>query len=1072
MSVDPGRREWAAKTAPARVAHAIPRPGLCTRIARSQVVWVSAPAGSGKSTLLAMYAQRHEGPVLWYRIDEADLDVVRTVGVLASALESLLDVSPGTLPRMPRNAALDPRDLAHQFVEDTLALVDRPILFVFDDAHRAVAGDATIRFLAGLCSRSRAPLRIVLASRQRPPPSMARIFVHGQADELRTRDLALSAEEVGAMASMLGFVDLPAARAAHIARTTHGWAAGVRLMISGGHADSVDADTAAINHADDALSDYFAEEVCEQLPQATRQTLEQAALLPVLPAQLAVAVTGDSDAVRVLDELAQQQLFVSRVGDREDRTYEIHALFRGYLHACLRERLPDREMRALRHRAALACERAGLLGEAVAMHAACEDSDSLMRIILREAPRLAETGQLVTLETWLDHLDPVSVDSDPALLLWRATCSVAKEPDVAARDFARAYNGLKAAQDWPRAALAWAGTVEAVYFVFADLTQLDAWLLEYENVLAPTLEDDGSWSARRAFVWLFVAYSCRCPGHDRLRVLLPLARQRLSHEPDAESAAMLGIYIVTLAQSIGDLGAAIVALQEVDLICARAHSPLVRVEHSLIRVTLALSLGDHATAESALGEGLAAVGSTGLRVWEPFFLGNAAHLALARNDIDAAKQWLQRMRESLGPDVGFELARYHHVAAWLAAERSDPTSAHAHLREAAHYQIDAATYFGGLYAVCEVATRIRLRDEPARVDAAFTNLDLCASRIGSPMLAWISGLLRGHWLIERGDEVHGQDALSKALAIGRRHDYLHFAFFPHSIMSRAAYTALERGLETDYVRRLVRSSALLHPVDKPRLDDWPWYVRVFTLGRFAIVRNGERIEFKRKAQRVPSRLLQAIIAFGGRQVPESRVVDALWPESEGDAGINALTTAIHRLRQLIGEDAVTRQDGKLTLNAALVGVDAWELEQLMAAARQEPASAASVGSFVEKVRRLYQRPFLDSEPDAIWAADYRERLHAASIRALTARLAVAIEQGDWAGAAALGTLGLHVDDCVETFHQALIRAHLARHDPSAAVLAYQCCQRVLAAKLRMSPCAETVTLYAAARGAVASPESA
>ena len=46
--------------------------------------------------------------------------------------------------------------------------------------------------------------------------------------------------------------------------------------------------------------------------------------------------------------------------------------------------------------------------------------------------------------------------------------------------------------------------------------------------------------------------------------------------------------------------------------------------------------------------------------------------------------------------------------------------------------------------------------------------------------------------------------------------------------------------------------------------------------------------------------MQALIAFGGTEVSAGVLIDALWPDSEGDAAYHALECALYRLRQLFG----------------------------------------------------------------------------------------------------------------------------------------------------------------------------
>ena len=74
--------------------------------------------------------------------------------------------------------------------------------------------------------------------------------------------------------------------------------------------------------------------------------------------------------------------------------------------------------------------------------------------------------------------------------------------------------------------------------------------------------------------------------------------------------------------------------------------------------------------------------------------------------------------------------------------------------------------------------------------------------------------------------------------------------------------------------------------------------------------------------RKPQELLQALIAFGGTEVSAGLLIDALWPDSEGDAAYHALESGLYRLRQLLGaRDAVRMEGGKVSLNRDQLWVD-------------------------------------------------------------------------------------------------------------------------------------------------------
>ena len=77
-------------------------------------------------------------------------------------------------------------------------------------------------------------------------------------------------------------------------------------------------------------------------------------------------------------------------------------------------------------------------------------------------------------------------------------------------------------------------------------------------------------------------------------------------------------------------------------------------------------------------------------------------------------------------------------------------------------------------------------------------------------------------------------------------------------------------------------------------------------------------------------VLKSLLALGGRDVPEARLADKLWPGSEADAAHEALAVNLHRLRKLLGsQDAVDLRDGRISLNPEMCWVDAWTFESLV-----------------------------------------------------------------------------------------------------------------------------------------------
>jgi two-component SAPR family response regulator len=264
-----------------------------------------------------------------------------------------------------------------------------------------------------------------------------------------------------------------------------------------------------------------------------------------------------------------------------------------------------------------------------------------------------------------------------------------------------------------------------------------------------------------------------------------------------------------------------------------------------------------------------------------------------------------------------------------------------------------------------------------------------------------------------------------AFVVGREQGYVRIPFFKPQTLARLCALALDSGIEVDYVRDLIRKLDLTPPGDGRASEQWPWPVKVRTLGDFALWVNGAIVEWPRKAQQRPVDLLRVLISYGGRGVAASKLVDELWPDALGDAAASALKTTLHRLRKIFHrEDAVLLRDGKLSLNPACVWVDTWALEQLLA--ELDTAVSRSNNDRELKVLEttaarfvgLYKGPFLDGN-DLPCAAPLRQALHRRFLLAIE-RIGAAFEaMGMSDRARDCYAHGLALDPTAERIHRRL-----------------------------------------------------
>src|SRR6202049_2474686 len=155
--------------------------------------------------------------------------------------------------------------------------------------------------------------------------------------------------------------------------------------------------------------------------------------------------------------------------------------------------------------------------------------------------------------------------------------------------------------------------------------------------------------------------------------------------------------------------------------------------------------------------------------------------------------------------------------------------------------------------------------------------------------------------------------------------------------------------------------------------------KVHVLGRFRVCTGDIPITIPPRLRK-PQELLQALIAFGGAEVGAGVLIDALWPDSEGDAAYHALERALYRLRQLLGvRDAVRMEGGKASLNRDQVWVDLWEFEEEL----QRPHDPKANGiERIGRLRLLYQGHFLQHETEKPWVLKARQALRDRLLRAI------------------------------------------------------------------------------------------
>jgi LuxR family transcriptional regulator, maltose regulon positive regulatory protein len=236
--------------------------------------------------------------------------------------------------------------------------------------------------------------------------------------------------------------------------------------------------------------------------------------------------------------------------------------------------------------------------------------------------------------------------------------------------------------------------------------------------------------------------------------------------------------------------------------------------------------------------------------------------------------------------------------------------------------------------------------------------------------------------------------------------------------------------------------------------------RIHVLGRFRLLTGDAPITIPPRSRK-PQKLLQVLIALGGTEVSAGLVIDALWPDAEGDAAYHALESALYRLRRLLGaRNAVRMEDAKVSLNRDMLWVDMWAFEEEL----QRPHdSEANASERIGRLRILYQGHFLQHETEKPWVVKKRRELRDRLLRVIRAAARECEHARQWEEAANLYRSGIELDSLDESLYRGLMLCHRELGDHSEALQAYGRCRELLTRFLGVSPNERTQALYHSVR---------
>lgn len=403
----------------------ISRPQLIKRLNDGMnfpMTLISASAGFGKTTTLNMWIQQSERPVAWLSLDEGDNDPALFWAYLIAALQSLdTNIGEHTLTMLRVQGQPLPRvEFFLTLLLNDIAEIPERFALVLDD-YNVINLPEIHEGIAFLVDHLPPPMHLYIASRSDPPLPLARWRARDQLVEIRTDDLRLNPEETATFLNQVMGLNLSAENILALEAHTEGWVAGQQLAalsIQGRDDTFKRSFVSALTGSQRYILDYLTEEVLRREPERVQTFLLQTCILDRLTAPLCDTVTEQGDSQEMLENLERANLFIIPL-DEERRWYRYHQLFADVLRHKLRQIEPDREPE-LHRKAGAWCEAHQLIDEAMRHALAADDAIRAARLVEQHFSNVLRRGEGETLRRWLSALPQEVLRTRPRLALAKA----------------------------------------------------------------------------------------------------------------------------------------------------------------------------------------------------------------------------------------------------------------------------------------------------------------------------------------------------------------------------------------------------------------------------------------------------------------------------------------------------------------------------------------------------------------------------------------------------------------------------------------------------------------------------
>ena len=859
---------------------------------KKTITWIWAPPGAGKTTLVASYLATRKLRTIWYQIDEGDNDIATFFYYLGQAAPKRKRSLPLFTPEYQMGLPIFSRN----FFRELFNRLNTPFALVFDN-YQELLGDSQLHEVMQTAA-AEVPQggRVIFISRLEPPPVFARLHAQRATEILDWPQLRFTQTEVDGLIRKLAPERWSKDTINSLQTASDGWAAGVVLSLEqlrsrGETSEKPDPPSSQV------LFDYFAGEIFKKADCGTQDVLLQTAFVPKVTASIAEKLTGNLDAGQILANLHRQNYFTNKLRGSES-AYEYHPLFREFLLSQARKAYLPARTASIRRVAAGLVESAGQVEVAADLLRDAEDWQGLAQLICRHTPRLLAQGRGQTVQEWLGAIPETMFAENSWLLYWRGMRNLGYRYLDCRRDCEQALVGFRRQGDSAGMFLAWAALIVSSQ-LGGNARALDPWIALLDELMLEAPEFPSEEIETQVAVAMLIAVMLRQPNHPNGARWAGRALELARKQTDPVLRATVSVNWSAYYWELGNIPKATFVIDEMRALMHDRNLPPSIAMTAGIGVVWHESLSALPSYRRTVSEMLDLARKTGFEAAKYNALAAGLLGALSDGDLETAGPWLREMTRNLD-SVGTGFAFFAPwMVVWQALFQGDMARATSYQPEMLRLGTSDGWLVNNVVAYLMSVQVFHVRGEEKEARTHLDHAREISRATGSPYFEFMVRLTEAQICFDTGQHSEGARALQIAMALGKAGGYVNSFVWQPAVMAKLCAKALEAGIEVDYVQSLVRKRRLV-PAEPPvEIEAWPWPFKIYTLGRFEVLRDDQPLQFSGKVQRKPLALLKAIIAFGGRNVREESLLDALWPDADGDAARFALTSAIHRLRRLL-----------------------------------------------------------------------------------------------------------------------------------------------------------------------------